>query len=407
MSQKSQIPVPLVLASLGLAAYLCYTSISGTLAYSSSGEGVDTDDKEQEGGEICFDEKVGNTPLVLLRSLSELTGCRIMAKMECRNPGGSGKDRPALYMLKDMASRLCEAGLDAKNAQVVESTSGNTGISLASVCQDLALELHIVMPDDQSIEKSRKLEELGAKVKVVANCSIANAEHYVNDARRLAADTSQLAQGVHLNQFENLANTKAHQGSTGPELIRQCAKLDAFVMSAGTGGTIAGVSRFYSSMKAIRGADEEEEDGKGTEFILADPQGSSLYQKVVNGVCYTPQQREQKQRKHRYDTIVEGVGLDRITANFDQALIHSAESVSDQEMVNMAHWILHKDGLFVSSSSALNLVAALRVARRLGPGKTVATIICESGQRHLPRFWNPEYLKKRDLVWPDIESLSI
>lgn len=405
MSANRNIPVEGVLLSLCLGAAVWWAWGDPAPITRAAADKGDSKKDERRNGEICFDEKVGNTPLVLIRSLSELTGCRIMAKMECRNPGGSGKDRPALYMLKDMAGRLHDAGLDAKGAQVVESTSGNTGISLAAVCQDLALELHIVMPDDQSIEKSRKLEELGAKVKTVANCSIANAKHYVNDARRLAADTSQLAQGVHLNQFENLANTKAHQESTGPELRKQCGKLDAFVMSAGTGGTIAGVSRFYSSVQAIMGGNEG--DGEGTEFILADPQGSSLYHKVVNGVCYTPQQREQKQRKHRYDTIVEGVGLDRVTANFDRALIHSAESVSDQEMVNMAHWLLHKDGIFVSSSSALNLVAALRVARRLGPGKTVATIICESGQRHLPRFWNPQYLKEMDLVWPEIHSLTV
>ena len=258
------------------------------------------------------------------------------------------------------------------------------------------------MPDDQSIEKRKKLEYLGAKVKVVENCSIANAKHYVNEARNLAADSLSLKNGIHLNQFENLANTLAHEETTGPELLQQCPDLDAFVMSAGTGGTIAGVSRCARRLERTK-----ESNGNRTEIVLADPQGSSLYHKVVNGVCFAPQQRERKLRKHRYDTLVEGVGLDRITANFDAADIDSAETVSDQEIVNMAHWLLHNDGLFVSSSTALNMVASLRVARRLGPGHTVVTIMCETGQRHFPRFWNPDYLAERELIWPKLDSLTV
>jgi cysteine synthase A len=365
---------------------------------------VETDNKEDDtdmDSAMSLDGLIGCTPMIEIRSLSKLTGTRIMAKMECRNPGGSGKDRPAKYMLREMAREAKMRCRDVRDIQVVESTSGNTGISLAALCKNLGLELYIVMPDDQSIEKSRKLEALGAKVKVVENCSIANAKHYVNEARRFAAESASLKSGVHLNQFENLANTLAHEETTGPELFRQCPLIDAFVMSAGTGGTIAGVSRW------ARHVERGECDGKHVEVVLADPQGSSLYHKVMNGVCFAPQQREQKLRKHRYDTIVEGVGLDRVTANFDAADVDSAEKVSDQEMVDMAHWLLHKEGLFVSSSSALNMVAALRVARRLGPGHTVATILCETGQRHLPRFWNPAYLSERGLVWPEVDSLTV
>ena len=205
---------------------LCLLGLS-IICYNSKCSANEVDDNtrtNEDTKEICFDEKVGNTPMILIRSLSELTGCKIMAKMECRNPGGSGKDRPALYMLREMAQSLYEKGFDAKQAQVIESTSGNTGISLAAICKDLNLDLHIVMPDDQSIEKCRKLEALGAKVKIVNNCSIANAKHYVNEARRLASDTAQFAMGIHLNQFENLANTKAHEEGTGPELWEQCRK---------------------------------------------------------------------------------------------------------------------------------------------------------------------------------------
>jgi cysteine synthase len=186
----------LLWGSIGASVALVLWTLTECLVFDAPD--TKTQEEDEGGTELCFDQKVGNTPLVYIKSLSELTGCDIFAKMECRNPGGSGKDRPALYMLQDMACKFTSMGLDAKKSKVIESTSGNTGISLAAMCRELSLELHIVMPDDQSIEKTRKLEALGANVKVVANCAIANTKHYVNEARRMAVGPSALPQAVRI-----------------------------------------------------------------------------------------------------------------------------------------------------------------------------------------------------------------
>jgi cysteine synthase len=242
------------------------------------------------------------------------------------------------------------------------------------------------MPDDQSEEKRRLLTSLGAKVRVVPACAISNRDHYVNTAKRLAEEIG----GIFVDQFENLANFEAHYKTTGPEIWNQTAgQVDAFVMSAGTGGTLAGVSQFLKEKK-----------GNLVRIVLADPQGSSLLRKVTHGVCFTPEQSERRIRKHRYDSIAEGVGLDRITANFDRAKIDTAVTIGDQELVLMAHWLLQNEGLFVGSSSALNIAAACQVARDLGPGHTIVTVVCEGGVRGASRFWNKEYLASRGLVWP-------
>mmetsp|Transcript_13065 Transcript_13065/g.13119 ORF Transcript_13065/g.13119 Transcript_13065/m.13119 type:complete len:417 (+) Transcript_13065:141-1391(+) len=333
-------------------------------------------------------ELIGKTPMVRLSHASQLTGCNIFVKMECHNPGGTGKDRAVKSMLKSFQSR----NVLKENGIVVEGTSGSTGISLACLCQAMKYSLHIVMPDDQSTEKQRLLQRLGAIVHIVPCCAISNPNHYVNTAKRLAKEIN----GVFINQFENLDNYIIHEIETGPEIWQQTnGQIDAFVMSAGTGGTIAGVSRYLKSRRA------------SIQVILADPQGSSLYSRVTHGVCFTSQQTERRVRKHRYDSIVEGVGLDRITANFERALIDRGERVSDEEVLHMAHWLLQTEGLFVGSSSSLNVVAACRVARQLGPGHTIVTIICDSGQRHLSRFWNPDYVREYGLIWPLLQSTAI
>ena len=222
-------------------------------------------------------------------------------------------------------------------------------------------------------------------------CAISNKEHYVNAARRLA---DEIPGGIFMNQFENLANFEAHITETGPEIWQQMhGNIDAFVMSAGTGGTIAGVSTFLK------------EKNNSLRVVLGDPQGSSLFHRVMHGVCFTVEQTERKVRKHRYDSIVEGVGLDRVTENFKKAVIDSAEKIMDQEIIEMAHWLVREEGLFVGSSSALNIAAACRTAHKIGYGHTVVTIVCDSGQRHLSRFWNPDYIKKYNLTWPEIDSL--
>ena len=332
---------------------------------------------------------IGNTPLVELTSLSRATGCRILAKAEYLNPGGTSKDRVALCMIEEAE----KAGLLRPGGTVVEGTSGSTGIALASLCRARGYQCLIVMPDDQAKEKVHLLEQFGARVEVVKTAGIANPNHYYNRARALAQDVEG---GVFMDQFETMANFHAHYHGTGPETWRQLReefglRPDAFVMSAGTGGSIAGVSRAW-----------KEKDAR-VQVFLVDPPGSSLYNKVKHGVCYASQQRERGVRRHRYDTIAEGIGLDRLTANFNEARVDDAFRVTDQEAVEMAHYVLQSEGLFVGSSTAMNLVGTVRAARRLGPGHTLVTVLCDSGQRHLTRFWNKAFVEQVEgLRWPDV-----
>ncbi|RHY25160.1 hypothetical protein DYB32_008488 [Aphanomyces invadans] len=241
----------------------------------------------------------------------------------------------------------------------------------------------IVMPDDQAKEKGELLQKFGATVEFVKPASIVNAKHYVNQARRRASEIAgaPLPPKAHLtrgpggyfaDQFENLANTEIHYRTTG------------------TGGTIAGVSRYLK------------EQNPAIQIVLADPPGSSLYNKVRHNVCYAPQQSERTVKRHRYDTVAEGIGIDRLTANFLLANIDDAYVVSDEEAVNMSRHLLAEDGIFVGSSSAMNCVAAVRLAKKLGPGHVIVTILCDSGQRHLTKFWNNDYLKSQ---W-DLEATA-
>ncbi|CAK4692328.1 hypothetical protein LEN26_006219 [Aphanomyces euteiches] len=319
---------------------------------------------------------IGNTPLVKIHSLSKATGCTILAKAENLNPGGSSKDRVAKGIVEDAEAR----GLLKPGGTIVEGTSGSTGISLALMARARGYNCLIVMPDDQAKEKSELLQQFGATVEFVKPASIVNAKHYVNQARRRA---SEIPGGYFADQFDNPANADVHYRTTGPEIWRQTkGQVDAFVMSAGTGGTIAGVSRFLKEKNAA------------VQVILADPPGSSLYNKVRHNVCYAPQQSERTVKRHRYDTVAEGIGIDRLTENFLAAQIDDAYLVSDAEGVEMARHLLREDGIFVGCSSAMNCVAAVRAARKLGPGHTIVTILCDSGQRHLTKFWNDAHLEE-------------
>jgi len=207
-------------------------------------------------------------------------------------------------------------------------------------------------------------------------------------ARKFALENS----AVFIDQFENLANFNAHYFTTGPEIWNQLnGNINCFVMSAGTGGTIAGVSTYL-----------KEKDPR-VKIVLADPQGSSLFYRVKYGVCFTNEQIERKIRKHRYDSIAEGIGLDRVTTNFSKAKIDTGFKISDQEALDMAHWLLENEGLFVGSSSAINIVAACKAAMLLSPDASICTIICDNGRSHLSRFWNKEYISSDlfNLKWPD------
>ncbi|KAF9432128.1 hypothetical protein BGZ76_011230, partial [Entomortierella beljakovae] len=364
---------------------------------------------------------IGNTPLIRIKSLSEATGCEILAKAEFMNPGGSTKDRVALSMI-NTAER--EQILTPGNGSTIfEGTVGSTGISLAMMAKARGYNAWIVMPDDVALEKSQLLEKLGAHVEKVRPVSIVDKNQFVNLAKSRAQNfgkntgstsTSTASSpslkssdnnssnddndsdgktGFFADQFENLANFQAHFTTTGPEIYRQTnGKLDVFVMGAGTGGTLAGVAKYLKSLLP------------GLKVYLADPQGSGLYNKVKFNIMYSPTEKEGKRKRHQVDTVVEGVGINRLTRNFSmsEGLIDDAIRVKDQEAVDMARYLVQKDGLFIGSSSAVNCVSAVRIARELGPGHTIVTLLCDSGQRHLTKFWNDEYLIGQGLEVKDV-----
>jgi cysteine synthase A len=341
----------------------------------------------QSGG--GYEDLIGNTPMIRLNKLSTILKREIFVKMESMNPSGTGKDRAALAMI-----RAAEEEQQTKLRAVVEGTSGSTGIALAPLCASRNYQLIIVMPDDQAKEKVQLLQCYGAQVHIVPNCAISNPNHYVNTASRIAKE---MPAACFMNQFENQANYMAHYTTTGPEIYAQITqdykkrRLHCFVMSCGTGGTLSGVGRFLK------------EKDPSIRIVLVDPPGSCLYNKVKYGVAFTREQRERSQKRHRYDTIAEGIGLDRITAclNFGLDIVDDAFFVSDQDAVNMAHWILKNEGLFVGSSSAMNLVGAVLAAKQLPENSVVVTIVCDNGQRHLTRFWNRDFIvNQRGLTWP-------
>jgi len=380
----------------------------------------------------AYEALIGHTPLVKLERLSQLIGRSIYVKIESLNPGGTGKDRAALSMIQQaesfgqlpppvhetaieattptqamskttkalngdcfdsMEDSIHQAMLLSRTGGLcVEGTSGSTGISLATLCAARGHACLVVLPDDQASEKKAILTTLGAVVHIVPNAAISNPNHYVNIARRIAqvARTKHGIQAVFMNQFENEANFHVHFTTTGPEVWKQCPQMEAFVMSSGTGGTIAGVGKFLKSKKP------------SCRVVLVDPPGSALYHRIHHGVAYAPQQRERAMKRHRYDTLAEGIGLDRMTHNFRLGvqIVDDAIRVSDQEAVDMAHWLLRNEGLWVGSSSAMNVTGAVRVASTLSPGSTVVTVICDAGSRHVTRFWNADFIREWGLVWP-------
>lgn len=332
-----------------------------------------------EGIESC----IGHTPLIKINSLSEATGCTILAKAEFLNgAGNSPKDRVALNMIIEAESQ----GLlrPHRGDTIYEGTVGSTGISLATLARAKGYKAHICMPDDQSHEKSDLLLHLGATVERVAVAPITSPDHFVNLARRRAEDHTRSSKdgskGFFANQFESEANWRAHFRSTGPEIYNQTeGHVDAFVAGAGTGGTISGVARY---LKAEAGLGD-------VRIVLADPQGSGLYNKVKHGVMYSPTEREGTRRRQQVDSMVEGIGINRVTENFEAGrdLVDDAVKVTDDQACRMARWLVEHDGIFVGSSSSVNCVAAVTAAIALPPGSQVVTILCDSGTRHLSKFW--------------------
>jgi cysteine synthase A len=265
---------------------------------------------------------------------------------------------------------------------VYEGTVGSTGVSLAILCRARGYLAHICMPSDQSIEKSSLLQKLGAEVSLVPPAPIVDQNQFVNRARNLAKEHTASEEipgrGYFVDQFENDGNWRAHYEGTGPEIWRQCGgKLDAFVAGAGTGGTISGVARYLKPRLPE------------LKVVLADPPGSGLYNRIKYGVMFASTEREGTRRRHQVDTIVEGIGINRVTHNFEvgRASVDDAVRVTDEEAMAMARFLVEKEGIFVGSSSAVNCVAAVRTALKMGPGHRVATVLCDSGARHLSKFW--------------------
>ncbi|KAJ8656520.1 hypothetical protein O0I10_007843 [Lichtheimia ornata] len=329
------------------------------------------------------DGLIGNTPLMRIRSLSEATGCTILGKAEFLNPGGSSKDRVALNVIRSAE----EAGIlkPHRGSTVFEGTVGSTGISIAMIARARGYKAWIVMPDDQAQEKYQLLEKLGATVEKVRPVSIIDKNQFVNLARRRAEEFGEGdVKGYFADQFENEFNFRAHYENTGPEIYRQVGdKLDALVLGAGTGGTLSGLAMYLKPRI------------NKLKVFLADPLGSGLFNKVKYNVMYAPQEQEGTRKRHQVDTVVEGIGINRLTYNFNMGrhLVDDAFRVSDEEAVKMSRFLVREDGLFLGSSSAVNCVAAVRVARKLGPGHVIVTLLNDSGQRHLTKFWSDDYLK--------------
>jgi cysteine synthase A len=313
---------------------------------------------------------IGNTPLLRLRAPSAASGCEILGKAEFMNPGGSVKDRAAAAMVEAAEER----GELPPGGTVVEGTAGNTGIGLAHVCNARGYRCVIVMPDNQSPEKYRLLEMLGAEVHKVPVVPYSNPNQYQKVAQRLAAA---LPGAIWSNQFDNTANRDIHERTTGAEIWAQTnGRIDAFVAATGTGGTFGGVAR---ALKARRPA---------VRCVLADPPGSSLYAWVRTGTL----------KATGSGSITEGIGIGRVTANLEGAPIDDAVLIEDADSVHWVYRLLHEDGLFLGSTSGINVAAAVQVARGLGPGHTVVTVLCDGGARYQSRLFNREWLEQKGLA---------
>jgi cysteine synthase A len=317
-----------------------------------------------------FWDSVGRTPLIKLERLSVETGCTILGKAEFLNPGGSVKDRAARGLVEDAERQ----GLLMPGGTVVEGTAGNTGIGLAHVCLARGYRCVIVMPDNQSPEKYALIRTLGAELEVVKAVPYSDPNHYQRVAARRAGEISA---GFWANQFDNTANRDAHVRTTGPEIWRDThGRLDAFVAATGTGGTLGGVSLFLKAQRP------------NVRTVLADPQGSSLYRYFTTGEL----------KATGPGSITEGIGIGRVTANLVGVTIDEALSITDAETVHFVYRLLREEGLFLGSSSGVNVAGAVRVARRLGPGHTIVTVLCDGGSKYGTRVFDRRWLEEQGLA---------
>ena len=324
-----------------------------------------------------FIESIGNTPLIRLRRASEATGCTILGKAEFLNPGGSVKDRAALgiVLVAEAKGQIRPGGV------IVEGTAGNTGIGLALVGNVRGYRTVIVIPDTQSQEKKDMLRLCGADLREVPAVPYKDPNNYVHVSERLARELAETEPNgvIWANQFDNVANRRNHYETTGPEIWRQTdGKVDAFVCSVGTGGTLAGVAMALKERRpAVRVA-------------IADPMGAALYHYYKHG-----------ELKAEGDSITEGIGQGRITRNLEGAPIDDAYQIADEEALPYIFDLLRYEGLCLGGSSGINVAGAVRLARDLGPGKVVVTVLADYGTRYLSRLFNPAFLKSKDLPYPD------
>lgn len=332
-------------------------------------------------------ELIGNTPLVKVASLSEYTGCNVYAKLELQNPGGSAKDRVALKVIQNAIDNGLVTPHKEHRDLVFEGTSGSTGISIALICNALGLQSFITLPDDTSLEKLKLLESYGAHIKKVKPASIVDPEQYVNSCitscNAINNDENDDRRGIFVDQFENELNWKVHFETTGPEIFTQMnGQIDCFISGIGTGGTIGGVARYLKKSQKLYDLD----------VCVADPQGSGFFNRIRHGVMYDHLEKEGSRRRHQVDTLVEGVGLNRITKNFgvNEKYIDYAYRIKDKNALQMARWLSNHDGLFLGSSSCINACSVVDYVREFGlegSGKNIVFIACDSGSRHLSKFW--------------------
>jgi cysteine synthase A len=315
-----------------------------------------------------FVSAVGNTPLIRLNSFSEETGCEILGKAEFLNPGGSVKDRAALYIIQDAEAK----GLLKPGGTVVEGTAGNTGIGLAHICNAKGYKCLIIIPDTQSQEKMDLLRTLGAEVRPVPAVPYRDPNNYVKLSGRIAAE---MENAIWANQFDNLANRQSHYETTGPEIWAQTdGKIDAWVTATGTGGTYAGVALFLK------------EKNPNIRCVLADPMGSGLYSYAKTGEI-----------KIEGSSITEGIGNSRVTANMEDVPIDDALQIDDHEALRVIYQLLRKDGLFMGGSVGINVGAAVALAKQLGPGHTIVTVLCDGGARYQSRLFDHTWLASKGL----------
>jgi len=324
-----------------------------------------------------FIESIGNTPLIKLKAASEVTGCHIYGKAEYLNPGGSVKDRAALALIKDAQ----EKKLISKGGIVVEGTAGNTGIGLCLLGNSLGYQTIIVMNDNQTQEKKDTLKNIGADLRLVSPKPYKDNGNYVKVAGRLAEELKNTNNYgvVWANQFDNTANAKGHYETTGPEIWEQTdGQIDGFVCASGTGGTIGGVSNYLK------------EKNKDVKIYLSDPSGSALYNYITNG-----------ELKSEGGSITEGIGSSRITANFAEAKIDGAFSIDDHESLPILFDLIKNEGLSLGTSCGVNIAGAIKLARELGPGKTIVTILCDKSDKYNSKMFNKKFLQEKGLPFPN------